>query len=183
MLISQCFLSIEQTTNCYTITFLHLLQDNDVKDNKEGDIFKYLAEVYPNKSQEELNAALKSSNGDAEDAIIILLDEEEFSSPPENTQPSACSGKSEGDVEFSSDIPHNEPVNVILKSYAYRVIDSCEDTTLEVNREEVWQTCLSFYKVALKHPERLKKNLLSLLVMGNKGLMLVHCVMSFSLCV
>ena len=82
---------------------------------KVPSTFKYLAEVYPNKSQEELDAALKSSNGDGEDAIVILLDEEEFSSPPENTQSWACSGKCEGDVEFSSDIPHNEPVNVILR--------------------------------------------------------------------
>lgn len=47
---------------------------------------------------------------------------------------------------------------MILKSYAFDVVDDVDVIFLEVNREDVWRACLSFYKVVLKHPERFKKN-------------------------
>ena len=54
---------------------------------------------------------------------------------------------------------HDEPVHVILMNFASNAIDTDNDILVDVNRDDVWCICLGFYKAALKHPERLAKNL------------------------
>ena len=47
----------------------------------------------------------------------------------------------------------------ILQNFANNAIDSSDDFWLNVKRDDLWCICLAFYKLAIKHPERLRKNL------------------------
>ncbi len=53
----------------------------------------------------------------------------------------------------------NESLYTILQNFANNVIDSSDDFWLDVKRDDLWCICLAFYKLAIKHPERLRKNL------------------------
>ena len=152
-----------------------------------------LTEVYPNKSEEELAAALETTDGSMEEAVLLLLEDEKqqpstssavpiekqssssrnsgvFSDDgmlqPSTSSPAAVeqqSSSSSNSGIFSDDgtlkIPVSESVDVILSSFSKDIINDSQDMKLEVKRDEVWCACLAFYKVALKHQERLNRNL------------------------
>ena len=50
-------------------------------------------------------------------------------------------------------------IQKVLKSHAERIIDSYNDEKLQVERDDIWRSCLAFYKMGLKDDGRLKKNL------------------------
>jgi hypothetical protein len=53
----------------------------------------------------------------------------------------------------------NESSDTILQNFANNTIDANDDLWLDVQRDDLWCICLAFYKLAMKHTERLKKNL------------------------
>ena len=53
----------------------------------------------------------------------------------------------------------DDPVDIILKNFATNIINSDDYLWVDVVRDDVWCICLGFYKLALKHQERLAKNL------------------------
>ena len=102
------------------------------------------------KSQSELRSALTISNGNAEEALNLLLDVNESV----QRTPSLSSADS-----FPLISSCDEPVHAILKNFARNAINCEDDLWIDVRRDDVWCICLGFYKTALKHQERLSKNL------------------------
>ena len=108
------------------------------------------AAVYPDKQQSERLSALRVANGNTEEAVNLLLD---VSEPDQIYTPSSPADA------YSLISPYDEPVHVILKNFATSAINSEHDLWVDVKRDEIWCICLGFYKTAMKHPERLVKNL------------------------
>ncbi|XP_028408827.1 uncharacterized protein LOC114531418 [Dendronephthya gigantea] len=117
---------------------------------KNAEAMQKLHDVYPNKTESELHSALTASNGNAEDAVHLLLDDENFH--PLQDDVASSSNSAGNDFLFTL----HEPVDIILKNF---VGNADNDIWVDVNRDDLWCLCLSFYKIALKHPDRLSKNL------------------------
>ena len=47
-------------------------------------------------------------------------------------------------------------IQQILKNNADRIIDSYNDQKLQVERDDIWRSCLAFYKIGLNDHSRLK---------------------------
>ena len=138
---------------------------------KKSSPLQYLSEVCPDKSDSQLVVALESSDGDMQEAIHLLLDGDQSNhiDPGNLLQHSGTSGAGESSMELV--VPANEPVDVILKSHIKEVINDENDTSLDVSRDDVWHACLGFYKVAIKHPERLRNNFyVQFVETGEKGI-------------
>ena len=137
-----------------------------------------LAEIYPSKQQSELLSALTISKGCTDEAVQLLLDADvpdvisSSSTVPSSSLDvheqglSICgstflssSSDSDQDLILLSPLGQNKSLHDILRKFANNVVDSNDDLWLNVNRDDLWCICLAFYKLALKHPERLKKNL------------------------
>lgn len=147
-------------TVCFTLPILQdgtqTIEINDEENPEEisSDAMRKLADIYPNKSQSELHSALTISNGNAAEAVHLLLDVED---PNPNDIPSSSTTSTDNDLLLITS--HDEPVHVIFMNFASNAIDTDNDIWVDVNRDDVWCICLGFYKTALKHPERLAKNL------------------------
>ena len=148
-------------TVCFALPILQdgtqTIEINDGEENPEetsSDAMKKLADIYPDKSQSELHSALTITNGNAEEAVHLLLDVED--TKPNDIPSSSTTSTDNGLLLITS---YDEPVHVILMNFASNAIDADNDIWVDVNRDDVWCICLGFYKTALKHPERLAKNL------------------------
>ena len=146
-------------TVCFTLPILQegtqTIEINNGEENPEemsSEAMKKLADIYPNKSQSELHSAL--TTGNVEEAAHLLLDVEDTNP---NDIPSSSTTSTDNDLLLITS--HDEPVHVILMNFASNAIDTDNDILVDVNRDDVWCICLGFYKTALKHPERLAKNL------------------------
>ena len=71
-------------TVCFVLPILQdgtqTIEINDGEENPEetsSDAMKKLADIYPDKSQSELHSALTITNGNAEEAVHLLLDVED----------------------------------------------------------------------------------------------------------
>ena len=134
------------------------------------------AEIYPSKNQSELLSALTILKGCTDEAVQLLLDVDAteviscpstfpfFSLDVHEQGLSSCgwtilssSFDSDQDLILLSPLDQNKSLHDILQNFAINVVDSNDDLWLDVNRDDLWCTCLAFYKLALKHPERLKK--------------------------
>lgn len=130
-----------------------VIEDENLEETS-FEAMRKLVDVYPNKSQSELHSALEISNGNAEEAVHLLLDVED---PNSNHIPSSSTTSTDNDLLLITS--HDEPVHIILENLATNAIDHENDIWVDVNRDDVWCICLGFYKNALKHPEKLAKNL------------------------
>ena len=101
-------------------------------------------------------AALETANGDVNEAAQYLLGEqtEQISGTDHDEFPSL----SIADIE-SGQNKDELTIQQVLKNHADRIIDSYDDQKLQVERDDIWRSCLAFYKMGLKDHNRLKKNL------------------------
>ena len=123
---------------------------------EEKDSITCLEEFCPNKSSDDVMAALETANGNINEAAQYLLGEQ-----PEqifSTDHMEFSPFSTADSAFF-ETGQEVSIQKVLKNHAEKVIDTCNDQKLEVEREEIWRSCLAFYKMGLKDTDRLKKNL------------------------
>ena len=92
-------------------------------------------------------AALETANGDVNEAAQYLLGEqtEQISGTDHDEFPSL----SIADIE-SGQNKDELTIQQVLKNHADRIIDSYDDQKLQVERDDIWRSCLAFYKMGLK---------------------------------
>lgn len=138
---------------------------------RKSSPLQYLSEVCPDKSDSQLVLALESSDGNMQEAIHLLLDDDQSNHVDLGNPLQHSSTGVAGEKSDELEVPANEPVDVILKSHIKEVVNEENDTSLDVERDDVWRACLGFYKVAIKHPERLRNNFyVQFVETGEKGI-------------
>ncbi len=113
--------------------------------------------MFPDKEEEKLLEAIKSANGNIDEAVEQLLQHSDFpqSSPPPIVP---VSSMEYGDV----------PLHDILTLHQEKVMNDYRVCEIEINRDQLWRQAMSFYKNSHHDSSRLKHQL-HVEFMGEEG--------------
>lgn len=117
---------------CYIILHFHMLRVHTYQ-LTDADV-KRVLEMFPGENEEEIRLYFTEKFYTFDEVVDVLLKKSEPKSPPS--------------------------LYSIIHSLSAKLINLDEDLQLCMNRSCIWNKAKSFYKVSLKHPERLKKNLM-----------------------